>query len=99
VTIDASLNCRGMVILTDTWAPGWTASVDGEPARIEQAYGIVRGVVVDRGNHTIEMWYRPWSVVAGGAMTLLGVALCVLCVGQRHALPFRRQRMAPPHIG
>src|SRR5437762_5111791 len=45
VRIAASLNCRAMVILTDTWAPGWRATVDGRPATIERAFGIVRGIV------------------------------------------------------
>jgi hypothetical protein len=79
VTIAATLNCRAMVILTDTWAPGWTATVDGRPAVIEPAYGIVRGIVVDRGDHIIDMRYRPWSVILGAALTFVGLALCVLC--------------------
>jgi uncharacterized membrane protein YfhO len=43
--------------------------VDGRPAIIEKAYGAFRGVVVEAGNHTVEMRYRPWSVFIGGAMT------------------------------
>jgi uncharacterized membrane protein YfhO len=60
-----------MVILTDTWFPGWRATVDGRPARIEKAYGAFRGVVVEAGDHTIEMRYRPWSVFIGASMTAL----------------------------
>ncbi len=69
VAIRAAMSCRGMVILTDTWFPGWRASVDGKPAAIEKAYGAFRGVVVEAGDHTIEMRYRPWSVFVGAALT------------------------------
>ena len=75
VTIRAAMNCRGMVILTDSWFPGWNATVDGHAAQIEKAYGAFRGVIVEAGDHTIEMHYRPWSVYLGGVFTLL--ACCV----------------------
>jgi hypothetical protein len=69
VAIKAGMSCRGMVILTDNWFPGWHATVDGRPAVIEKAYGAFRGVVVDVGEHTVEMRYRPWSVFIGAILT------------------------------
>ena len=78
VTIRAAMTCRGMVILTDTWFPGWSASVDGRAAKIEKAYGAFRGVVVEAGDHTIEMKYRPWSVFLGGALTALAAIIALL---------------------
>jgi hypothetical protein len=74
VTIEADMGCRGMVVLSDNYFPGWVATVDDKPARIYEAYGAVRGVVVDRGKHRIEMRYRPASVMAGLLMTLSGLA-------------------------
>ncbi|HEV1287970.1 MAG TPA: YfhO family protein, partial [Bryobacteraceae bacterium] len=84
VRIDAKMQCRGMVILTDTWFPGWRATVDGKRAKIERAYGFVRGVVVEPGNHTIEMRYRPVSVYVGGALSLLacGIVIAVFFAGR-----------------
>lgn len=77
LTIRATMRCRGMVILTDTWFPGWRATVDGHAVRIEKAYGAFRGVVVDAGDHTIEMRYRPWSVFAGAGMTLVAAMIAL----------------------
>lgn len=77
VRIEAQMQCRGMVILTDTWFPGWRATVDGKRAKIERAYGMVRGVVVDPGNHTIEMKYRPLSVYLGAALSLLAAGIVI----------------------
>jgi hypothetical protein len=75
VVITAVLQCPGMVILTDTWFPGWRATVDGKPAKIYEAYGGVRGVVVDGGEHTIVMRYFPWSVMSGAALTLIAMLI------------------------
>ena len=71
VAISAALACPGMVILSDTYYPGWSATVDGKSAPIEEADAIFRGVVVPAGEHRIEMKYRPASVIGGGLLTLL----------------------------
>jgi hypothetical protein len=71
VQITANMGCRGMVILTDAWYPGWRAWVDGQSTEIHEVYGGVRGAIVPAGRHTIEMRYRPWSVLLGFLMTLL----------------------------
>jgi len=76
VVIDASMQCRGMVILSDNYDAGWSATVDGRPARIWDAYTVVRGVEVEAGRHRIEMHYSPWSVKLGAAafgLSLLGL--------------------------
>jgi len=73
VLLDADLKCRGMVIDSDTFFPGWEATVDGKPAPVYEAYGFLRGVVVEAGRHKIEMRYRPKSVYWGAALTALGL--------------------------
>jgi hypothetical protein len=68
--------CRAMVVLADVWYPGWTAAVDGKPAQLWKAYNVVRGVVVDAGQHEVVMVYRPASVFTGAALGVLGIILC-----------------------
>ncbi len=74
VVVEAAMACRGMVVLGASYYPGWRATVDGKPAKIYEAYTAIRGVLVDQGKHTIDMRYQPASVIAGGLLTLLGVA-------------------------
>ncbi len=87
VRIDADMRSRGMVVLSDAFFPGWRATLDGQPARIWSVYGGLRGVVASAGRHRIEMRYRPWSVLAGGLLTAVGMAgACLLAlVGRRRA--------------
>jgi hypothetical protein len=77
VQIRAHLGCRGVVILTDPYFPGWRAYVDGKRAPVVEAYGGVRGVVVEAGDHLVEMHYRPWSVFLGALMTLAAAAIAL----------------------
>ncbi len=71
--LSAHLNCDALVVLSDTAYPGWRAAIDGRPARIYEVDGYMRGVLVPSGAHTVAMRYRPLSVYAGAALTLLGV--------------------------
>jgi hypothetical protein len=77
VVVKATLACKGMVIVSDTFFPGWKADVDGQPAEIHEVNGAMRGVVVPAGQHTVTMKYRPLSVYLGALLTLLGISAVV----------------------
>lgn len=75
VQIEAKMACRGLVALSDTYFPGWRATVDGERAEILEVYGALRGVVVERGAHRVEMAYRPATAFWGAGLALVGFVL------------------------
>jgi uncharacterized membrane protein YfhO len=75
VTIRASINAPGYLVLADTWYPGWRATVDGEPAALMCANHAFRALQLEAGEHEIEMVYRPRSAVVGGATSLTALAL------------------------
>jgi uncharacterized membrane protein YfhO len=67
-----------MVVLSETYAPGWRASVDGRDAPVYEAYGALRGVAAPGGRHRIEMRYRPPEVFWGAGLTAAGIAGALL---------------------
>lgn len=81
--IDARMGCKGMVIASEVFAPGWRAYVDGKPETIWPAYTFLRGVIVPAGNHRIEMVYRPASVILGAMMTLIGAMMSLYMLVRR----------------
>jgi uncharacterized membrane protein YfhO len=84
VIIDARLACTGMLVLADTWYPGWIATVDGGAVPIYQAYSALRGVVVQQGQHRVEFHYRPASALIGALMSASGIrGACALAVWNR----------------
>ncbi len=87
VVIRARLEADGMVVLSDTWFPGWRAWVDGTEVEIHPVNHLFRGVQADAGEHVIVFAYRPQSVALGAAGSTLGLAICcVLAVA-----PWRRR--------
>lgn len=75
VTVAVDAQCRGLLVVGDGYFPGWRVKIDGQPGTVLPVYGMLRGVVVTGGKHTVDMIYRPASVSGGLALSLLGVAL------------------------
>ncbi len=73
VALRANLGCSGMVVLSDTFYPGWKAAVDGRAVNIQQVNIAMRGVLVPAGAHEVVFSYRPASVYAGAALTFSGI--------------------------
>jgi hypothetical protein len=84
VTIDASLNSQGILVLADSFYPGWDAYVDGQKAEILRANYFFRGVLVPSGKHRVEFRYAPYSFKAGATISLLTLSfLSVLVLARR----------------
>ena len=77
VTIRVALDADGVLVLLDSYYPGWLAQVDGQPASIYPANLAFRGVVVPAGEHLVEFRYRPASFYIGATASLISL-LCVL---------------------
>jgi hypothetical protein len=89
VLLRASLSVPGYVVLSDSYYPGWRATVDGEPVVIERANLAFRAVHVPAGTHTVRWVYRPTSYRAGlgiSAAALLALATAFSIVAIRRAV-------------
>ena len=60
-----------ILVLTDTFYPGWHAFVDEKETEIFRANGLVRAVFVPSGNHTVTFSFMPDSFVIGVVMSIL----------------------------
>ncbi|HPC82317.1 MAG TPA: hypothetical protein P5234_02320 [Thermoanaerobaculaceae bacterium] len=79
-----------LLVLADTFYPGWEARVDGRRTRVLQANLCQRAVVVPCGTHEVTFRYRPRSALLGAALSTLSLAL--LAVLGRRARPFDSSR-------
>ncbi|MDP6530224.1 MAG: alkaline phosphatase family protein [Gemmatimonadota bacterium] len=74
-----------LLVLADTYSPGWRAEIDGDDAPVLPVYGVVRGVVVPPGEHEVRMVYNPVPVRAGRILSIAGLlaAGALLCIPRR----------------
>lgn len=72
--------------------PGWRLYVDGRPALELRVNGAFLGVVVDAGEHAVEMVYAPRSWTWGLALAAAGAVLAGLLLLLPRLLPRLRRR-------
>lgn len=93
VVIQASLNTPGILVLADSFYPGWRAYVDGREEEILRANLFFRGVALSQGDHLVEFRYKPVSFKIGLTVSL--VTLCgLLFIACRGTIFRRRARLS-----
>jgi len=79
VDLQVNTDRRGLLVLSQNWVPQWNARVDGQAVGILKLDGgALQGLLLDSGNHRVDLAYSPALVVAGALLAALG--LLVLCV-------------------
>jgi hypothetical protein len=77
VRIETDQNTEGMLVLLDTYFPGWKVKVDGFPERIYRANYFYRGVKLSAGRHVVEFSYLPEGFQTGLRISFLTLIFIV----------------------
>ncbi len=72
---------EALLVLSDTYFPGWKADVDGVWATILRTNFLFRGVVVPGGSHRVTFRYDPSSVRMGMILGGLGWVIVIILAG------------------
>jgi hypothetical protein len=64
---------QDLLVVAETWDPGWSARVDGQPVPVEPAAGLLLGVPVAPGAGRVELRYHSDGFAAGAVLSLLGL--------------------------
>ncbi|HWR97230.1 MAG TPA: YfhO family protein, partial [Candidatus Methanoperedens sp.] len=92
VELTAELSAGGWLVLTDTWYPGWRATVDGSEVPIERADYAYRALPLRAGRHAVVFSYHPASRSRGLLLSFAGFALAGIGLG----VVLRRERAGAP---
>ncbi len=82
----------GVLVVADSYYPGWQATIDGEAAPLLAANFLFRAVPVPAGEHTVVMEYhaRGWRQGLGWSALGAGLALGIFILGRGFAQRRRR---------
>jgi len=72
VVIEAHTTQGGLLVLADTYYPGWKATMNGVKTPILRVNLMHRGVLVPPGNQTVTFRYQPWTIRWGIILSMLG---------------------------
>jgi hypothetical protein len=98
-SFDVDADRSGLVVVSQAWFKGWSATVDGSSVPLVRADGLILGAPVTAGHHRIEFRYRPPAMVAGivvSAVTTVGLVAWAVVDQRRRRRPVVRTR--PPAL-
>ena len=84
VVVETKAEQTGVLMLTDRYEEGWTATVDGQPSKILRCNYLMRGIQLAPGNHRVEFRYSTsmTTFYISLAGVLLGIVLSVFLLAQ-----------------
>ncbi len=81
IIINTQSKTKQILFISDTYYPGWKATVDNQETKIVKTNFAFRSVAIPQGQHTVKMIYNPNSFRNGFYLTILGFAgLVILCI-------------------
>ncbi len=66
-----------LLLLNDTFYPGWKVTIDGQPSQILRANHAFRAIALPAGDHQVVFNYDPLSVKLGMFISLTGIGLAI----------------------
>jgi hypothetical protein len=82
VRVETVAGAPAMLVLSEIWDPGWSATVDGESVPTFLADHTLRAIPVPAGQHTVDMRYDPPSLRLGlGVTALTMLAIVATLIG------------------
>ena len=80
LSYDVSTGKGGVMVFSEIYYPGWTATVDGEPAELGRVDYVLRALQVKPGQHKVELSFFPKSVNRTETVAYIGYALLLLLI-------------------
>ena len=93
VDVPFTADCDRLLVFTDSWAPGWSATIDRIPAPVLRVNNAIRGVMVPSGEHALQWRYRPRFLAPLLALLAAGLAISGILI----AAPWWSRRFRLPH--
>jgi hypothetical protein len=89
ITMTVHSSTNGLLVLTDNYAPGWHARVDGTEALVYRTDFTFRGILIPAGEHKVFMYYWPESLVVGLWAMGGGILLLLRSITSTYFFSFR----------
>ena len=82
----------GVIVFSEVYYPGWTATVDGQEAELGRADYLLRALNVAPGKHKIVLTFHPKSVATTETIAYIAYAAIVIALLVAAYLGYRRMR-------
>jgi hypothetical protein len=94
LTYDVNSGKGGVLVFSEIYYPGWTATVDGEPAELGRVDYILRALNIQPGKHQVELAFFPKSVNTTETIAYVAFFLLILVVIGIVTIEYRNRKKA-----
>lgn len=70
----------GVVVFSEIYYPGWTATVDGHPADLGRVDYVLRALQVAPGTHQVELMFYPKSINTTETIAYMAYAVLLIAI-------------------
>lgn len=92
LTYDVNSSKGGVIVFSEVYYPGWTATVDGQPVELGRVNYLLRAVNVAPGKHKIELAFHPKSVTTTETIAYVAYAVLLLAIFLLAYIEYRKKR-------
>ena len=85
----------GVVVFSEIYYPGWTATIDGEEAELGRVNYVLRALKVAPGEHEVVLSFFPKSVDRTETIAYISLAILLLLIPAVVFLEYRRRKQQP----
>ena len=82
----------GVVVFSEVYYPGWTATIDGQKAELGRVNYILRALNVEKGKHTIELAFDPQSVHTTEIIATISFATLLILIAFIAFLGYKKRK-------
>ena len=82
----------GVVVFSEIYYPGWTATIDGQKTELGRVNYILRALNVEKGKHTIELTFDPQSVHTTEIIAIISFATLLILIAFIAFLGYKKRK-------
>ena len=82
----------GVIVFSEVYYPGWTATVDGQPAELGRADYLLRALNVAPGKHKVVLTFHPKSVTTTETIAYIAYAAIIIAILIATFLGYRKKK-------
>ena len=82
----------GVVVFSEIYYPGWTATIDGQPAELGRVNYILRAVSVKPGKHTVVLDFHPTSISTTETIAYIACIILLLAIAGAGYVEWKKKK-------
>ena len=84
----------GVVVFSEIYYPGWTATIDGQPAELGRVNYILRALNVKAGKHEVVLEFHPSSISTTETIAYVALVVLLLAICAALFMEWKKQKAA-----